>query len=204
MTYTIGSICPFPINESKPGMNPPIFILPESDGVKPEVLHIDSAARFFYVDESRGTTQIPIAMEALATSIVEDLANSSYLANNERRPGIFYVEGKKTSDEVAKSQEFKDAQVKQKSWFIAIAKDADNIWQRYKDHAKITGLARKVGALLGLNAMDHPWMTLDSQANAKRCVGCMSEVHPQAIICANCGTVLDSERYKTLQIAKKG
>lgn len=202
---TVVSLVPFPIREEKPGLIPSRYFIPASDSIKPRVLVIKPAMHYVYLDETRGNLQVRDASEEVARSIVQDYVNAQLGITEGAAPGLFWVSGAKTVEEVVAmhGEEIILHKGNQKRWFTIICRLADDDWNKYHQHNVISDFQRKAANLIGLNPEDHLWMNPEAAVKTAttKCHACLSEVPQGTIVCSVCRCVLDAAKYKTLQFA---
>lgn len=154
---TVVSLCPFEIKETKPGINPGTFKIAAAKKGDFQILVIGISKYGVYLDGDRGTLSVPELGERIAKSVVFDFVNSQYGIDDDARPGLFYVLGRKTRDEivtehVAELEEYRD---KQERWFRRLIMAADDHWARFQRHNSITDLQRLAAKFMGHKA---PWV----------------------------------------------
>lgn len=198
-TYTLVSIYPQVINETKPGQDPAEYCLKACEDEKvPSTLHIGEAVDNRFVGGDVGTVQMPIKAETVAKAFVQDLISSFAHADASAYPGVFYLEGKKTIAEILASAAYKEALGKQRAYFLRLVKLADDDWNANRKHGNISAMHRLAANKLG---QVRDWTVNVEDSKTLRCPGCMVHVPEQAVICANCKTILDEEKFKKLKIA---
>lgn len=204
MGCTVVSLVPFAISESKPGLIPRLFKIPASDGKEPQVLVVKDARHNVYIDETRGSLSVRDAADEVARSIVEDFIAGQLAISDGVHPALFYAIGEWNSKDIREkfSDDFNEAMIAQRRWFIEICKIADNDWNRYHQHNVISDFQRKAGELLGYIKEEHEWIAPSLIMASIRCPACNASVASGIVICTNCRCILDSERYKKLEFAK--
>lgn len=200
---TVISLVPFPINEPKPGLYPGNFSIPPAKEGDFEFIVVGRSVHYVYLDEDRGSVQVPTPSNEVARSICEDYISSLFgVEKNRAEPGIFYVDGeyrdKKTILAVAKN-EIEQAKVKQKQWFIHLVEIADDEWGKYHAHKSISDLQRFAARSLGL---EREW-NVDAKAESTGfCPACKMTVQVGAMICGNCRTIIDKLAYEKAGFAQ--
>ena len=202
---SVVSIVPFPIHEEKPGIYPGVFDIKKCENGIPEILIVGESIHYIEVDIGR---RVPVTNPSarVAESIVFDYVNSqigvSPESGNNAGPGIFWVPGEATLSDIIKDyqEELEAAKERQNNWFIAMIKEADDDWERYRQHRTITDMQRYAAKSL---QYDRPWVVKapDLPVEMIKCPACSNEVLSGSIICNNCKCVLNVEKYKTLQFA---
>lgn len=203
LSCTVVSIVPFSISEEKPGLIPNRYNIPASDGKEPVCLIVKEAKHNVYIDDTRGTLPVRDGSDEVARSIVQDFLDSQLGASDGCGPGLFWVVGAWTPEEIKKNfaAELSAARISQQRWFIEICKLADNYWNRHHQHNVINDFQRKAADLLGYRKEDHEWMAPSEILKAIRCPACNISISPELVVCTNCKCVLNPEKFKTLQFA---
>lgn len=202
MICTIVSFYPQPIHEEKSSINPGTYLIPPSDGKTPKILHIESGYSRVYLDEHRGSLQVTIPAEEIAESICRDFSASMIAYEDDAKPGIFWLEGRLTVDEVLKkhSDKCNEALRKQKNWFTALVKLADDEWKKTQQLKAISGLQRFACNFLNL---ERAWNVEAEVLNSMRCPACATIISAGIAICPNCTAILDREKAKQFEFAGK-
>ena len=197
---TIVSLIPFDLNEEKP-VYPGHFFISGAKENDIEILVVENAIAFKYVDEYRGTDKINIDSEDLARAIVEDYATSqlAVMPSDDIIPGLFFIPGEHTKIEI--KTKYKDIvaeyRAKQVKWFEILVRMADDDWEKTRQHKVISGIQRYAARFLNI---DRPWLI---EPKMEKCIACRSTVEAEAIICPTCKTVLKPEEFKKLQFAER-
>lgn len=182
---TVVSIMRDQLNESKPQLEPGVFILPPAVRGDCQALSIEHAERPFYVDYERGVVQIPYDPEIVARSVVEDYIRATIHISEGCKPGLFYVHGVKTKDQVKKdhAKELAAAEIAQDNWFKRLVKAGDDVWQRYRRHNTISDQHRMACKELGLK---REWAEELKAENTIECQYCTTLISGRALICPIC------------------
>ena len=196
---TLVSVLPFALNESKPTLYPGEYHIPAAkypDGI--ETLVIADAHGLLYLDADRGSLRVNIASEEVAKSIVDDYIRSVLAIDTHQRPGIFYLVGDYNSTEVAEEQAeaLNKAHEYQRNWFQALVRIADDDWSKFHQHKIISNIQRVAAQCLNLS---REWLTL-IPSESQLCPMCRIVVDPLAVLCMNCKTVLNPEKYKEYKV----
>jgi hypothetical protein len=197
MIATVISLVPCPINIDKPGLIPREQKIPKSDGIHPQVLHVEGALH--YVNVGEGVKKFPVRVPAdeYAQSIVNDylVACLAVDLNEGAVPALFWALGKFTIKEVETN--FKDRIVKeiegQEKWLMNLVKMADDDWQKLHRHTAISDLQRMAAHLLKIK--DRDWI-LQDQNNLFSCPACRSLIQKGSIRCSICTTILDHAAFE--------
>lgn len=207
---TVISLVPVRIMEEKPGLFPPRFIIEESNGTIPTILHVGNARHFVYLDESRGMLQVSDPSDTVARSIVQDFCTSQLGTDDTTGPALWWIDEKldvvqlmEIPDHKHKIHEMKQ---RQRKWFVNLVKMADDDWTRYHQHNVISDFQRKIGHLLDINPDDHEWMAplALQQGKTKACPYCGTSIVLDSVICATCHQVIDPQRMKEIQKELQG
>lgn len=200
---TVISYVPFRIHEEKPGLIPPRFVIPASDGKTPKLLRIGTATHFVYLDEARGNLQVKNPPDVVARAIVDDYCKGQLGIDDESGPALFWIPGTPSLEEI--QEEFKVEIVKQlrkqKRWFVNIIKIAKDDWVKYHQHNVISDTQRRIAEILQLDPRENEWMAPGEmlKETTKKCRYCQSQIDKEAALCSVCGKIADVELYKKLE-----
>lgn len=199
MKVSLVSILPFPLNISKPTVHPAVFSIPACERGEITVTHLIDAFCWIFMDGDRGHFKQLIPADQLAQSIIEDYRVASLSVGPEAYPGMMWVEGHLTEEQVRKNfpKELAILVRAQDNWMQTLVNGADDEWNKYHQHRAITGLARTAATYLGL---DRAWNTTNVSASIP-CPACSMSVFESAVICPHCNFILDETRYKTMKFA---
>lgn len=199
---TVVSILPYPIKEQKPSIIPSYFQVPRSrDGI-PSVLQVGEAIYWvespFSGNPPPPPIKVTIPSREVARSIVNDLIEAQLAIESDALPGIFWVEGHFTADEVMFrfASDLKKAEDNQFRWFSTLVRIADDDWAKYHQHKFISDLQRYAARSMMLN---REWITPIQSEVQLQCPLCKDFVRSDAIIHAPCGYILRPDEYKQLQ-----
>jgi hypothetical protein len=185
---TIVSLCPFPIDEFKPGIIPSNFHIDPAKEGDIEILNIGTnVTSRMRVPVMGNVIDMTVPAMTLARAIVEDRNTGQLYYSPEAKPGLFFVEGTYSKEEVKKhfQKEIDEANMYQKNWFLQLVKLADDDWQKSHQHRYISDTQRYAARALGLTK---DWNLTITEVADKRCVACFSQMHQQASICPICKT----------------
>ncbi len=154
---TIVSVCPFDIKETKPGINPGTFQIKKAAKGDFSILVVGISKYGVYLDGDRGTLSVPELGERIAKSIVMDYVSAQFAIDDDAKPGIFYVKGRKTKEDIVMeyAPELEAARDMQDAWFRRLIMSADDHWARFQRHNSITDLQRLAAKYMGHTA---PWV----------------------------------------------
>jgi hypothetical protein len=198
--YTVVSLVPFDLHETKPGLFPGEYNIPAAKDNDFQVFHVGPAKYYIYLDSDRGSHEAFEPDYKVAEAIVNDFCLSQLATGPDAMPGMFCVEGKLSKDDVIIHHEakLKSARITQNNWYKSLVKNADDDWSRYHQHKIISDLQRFAAKSLGL---DREWLIITSDI-IKRCGACRVVIDPEAIICSNCRAILDVEKAKQFGFVK--
>lgn len=202
LVCTVVSFVPFEIFEEKPGLIPPNFRIPESDGKTPQLLEVGTATHYVYIDQTRGHLPVRNPADVISRSIVDDYCSSQLGVDLQAMPALFWVEGKTTIEEVLKDKvNVAKHLIKQKRWFTNIIKVADDDWRKYHQHNVISDFQRKIGEFMGLDPREHEWMSVTKmiEGSNKSCPFCQSLIEKDAVVCSVCLRTIDPKREQEIE-----
>lgn len=158
------SVCPFKIEESKPGLHPGNFIIPQVKNWREDfdILHVGISNYSVYVGAPHFTFTIPELGQRIAESIVRDYIIATFFAEpGVAHPGLFSVPGKLTKDQIKKDHapKLEEARLRQIEWFQRLCLEADNQFEKAKTHNVITKFQRIAAAEMGYEATWIPKFT---------------------------------------------
>lgn len=200
---TVISLVPFEISEEKPGLVPGRYVIRASDTFEPQVLHVNKALHYVYLDETRGSLQVRDGPDEVARSIVDDYIVSQLGIEENARPALFWVPGELSVAQVKLqlSDRLSELREIQQNWFVNIARIADNDWARYHQHNVISNFQRKAAQLIGWRPEEHEWMSDKVILKPVKCPSCGNVVEIGTVVCPACRCVLDEEKHKSLTFA---
>jgi hypothetical protein len=187
---TIVSIYPVEIDEVKPTIQPGRFIIPPGTLDKPSTLIVYPSSWWRDMDEDQPLLEFPVWSIAVAESIVKDYCGGILGADTVARPGIFYVPGKLTPEEIKKQfpHELEAANQKQRLYYGNLIKLADSLWARSNGNP----LAISDGMRLAAREMGQgtrEWMKNQQMMETARCKACGGLRNPEYPICPNCKNI---------------
>lgn len=200
-TCTVVSLCPFELDEYKPGMFPVAnFIFPPAPKNGMSILHVEDGWHNVYIDHQRGSIQIPDSAERISESIVYDCKVSKPygIMIGVAEPGIFWLVGKLTEKDILSKYNgtYQEVLEKQKKWFENLVAEGDDAWNKFHTHKMISDTCRLAAKYLGF---ERPWNIHTTVENMAECKACTTIIPARAVVCPQCGAVLDAEKYKQFQ-----
>jgi hypothetical protein len=180
-------------------MFPSEFIIPAATEKKPGILVVSDGQRGVYLDQDRGTEMVTVPAKTVAASLVADYILSQPGQDQEAGPGVFFVDGVFTSEQVKERfpVEVAKASKVQWDWWKRLVRLADDTWQTSHIIAQIGDLDRTACRMLGLK---RAWLD-DSPDSMTKCPVCTTLISTSAIVCFACHVILKPEEYKQYQFA---
>ena len=191
---------PYAFEETKPGVIPGRYYIPQADDKDtPGILHVSNGRSDMYLLDGR-TIPFPCPAEEIAKSLVNDFNLAQLEADPTSHPALFYVNGTYTAAEVIlrfkdKVEEAKKLQVK---WFSKLIRRADDDWNKWKQHRMITDIQRHAAKELGM--INKEWYHSPQPEEFVKCPACATLVESSAVICKNCQFVINKEKAKELGV----
>ena len=196
MSCTVVSLVPYFIpQEVKPGLNPSHWDMPcKGDLNNPAVLVVNDAQRYIYVDHNRGSIAQIEPAENIARALVYDYAVGQPAQDADAGPGLFYVQGSWTGEEIKMkfSSELNEANEKQTIWWKRLVTLADDLYNRHKQLRLLSDLERTAARQLGLK---REWLS-DAPDSVSPCPVCTTVISAKAIVCFACHVVIKPEELK--------
>ena len=199
MPATVVSLFPKSVDAHKPGLFPNRFLIPASDGKNVVVYHVDDKCfntRTIPTEEDpiRRTLIIPESADVIAASIVNDEIRSSFLADEDCSPALFWKSRVWSPEQIELefSLDLANAKEKQYRWFDKLLRDGDDNWQTYRKHIAINDLHRMAARFLGV---EREWAKKPRPAHLKECRFCTSMIPDAAVVCPECKQVVDKEKF---------
>ena len=205
---TVFSICPFAVNEFKPGLYPGHFIIPGClDDTKPERIVCGSSDHLVSVAGRKESLRVTTPSFEVARSVVVDFLDGQLFSTPDSHPGIMWLQGDISLDEFKSKHADKYKQMKdsQRAWFVLVVKKTQDDWNRYHTSRVVTDIARFAVRALGMEIPE--WMSVDQMGKEPlRCPACGTINDPNNAWCVNCITggikvIINVSKAKTLQLA---
>jgi len=182
---TIVSIVPLPITEQKPGVLPTIYKIPAAKKGEVQVLVIDDAITYQYIDETRGSQVIKIPATELGADIIRSYSHNSFeVEPGVREPGLFLVPESYTPALIKErfADILKGAEEKQSLWFQRLVEVADDDWAENRKLGNISPIQRLAAQHQGLS---REWLTTTPEAS-RECPWCTTIIPTRAKVCKQC------------------
>lgn len=198
---TVVSIYPKNIVELKPTVQPCFFRIPAGSYEKPGILLVESGSWWREIDAEQPLLEIPIPSIVMADSIIKDWANGLLACDmGSAMPGLFYIQGAKTVEEIKKDHknELDAVKIKQNNWYTALVKMADVLWSRTNGNPiaisdDMRAAAKEIGE-------ERAWMRDFEKVGLIRCVACGNLRDPRFPVCSVCKAIADPEMAKKLNL----
>lgn len=188
---TIVSIFPKYIKETKPSIEPGIFEIQPGTYESPSTLPVGSSSWWKDINDTQPLLEIPVSSVQVADAIIRDynVATLGYRAGKQA-PGLFFVLGAITIDEIKKIYFAKLLEVKlqQDAWFLALTKIADSLWARSNGNPLSIHDDMRLAANC-LNLVDKPWLKDYKMIEMIKCNGCGSLKNPGFPVCPVCKVI---------------
>ncbi len=200
---TIVSIFPKPIKERKPTVDPDVYELGAGSYSKPAILHVRAGCTWIDPGADRQLIESIIPSIIIADSFVKDWSNGLLGVKKGAVPGIFFVEGKFSSEEILKNNkpELAIASEKQKRWYQNLVEIADMLWSQTNGNPRSIPSDARL-AVQELQLENKPWMQDFNTLKLENCPLCGTLRNPEFAICTACGHVVDQAKYDALNLKK--
>lgn len=201
---TIVSIFPHDIiKEKKETIQPAEFSIPGGTIAEPSVTIVGPASWWKDYDFEQPMLEIQVSAVALAHSLIFDYCVGMLGCDMETaRPGLFFVPGEFTADEIKSryKMELATTKVKQDNWFKILVRLGDSLWSRMNGNPLVIWDEMRLAAReLGI---DRPWLKDYQVAELVKCFACGSLRNPEYPICPNCKNVdMSHDRAKEIKIS---
>lgn len=201
---TVVSLLPFELRESKPGLNPQYFIIPPAKFGDIEVLVIKKATLSHRQPFDMPSIHVPEDLDRVAKSIVEDYVSAKlYTAtdfNNPARPGLFWLHGEFSKQEVKEkfADKIEEAEGQQRQWFLNVVKAVDDMWIRTgKQHRVVLPEALVACKQLGIQ---REWY-LTAESAMMPCKNCGTSINKFVATCPVCRVIIDEAKHSKFKFA---
>ena len=200
---TIVSLLPIQLNEFKPGLYPGHFQIPPAEIGDFNILPVvDSIYYVSFAIDNRPPMKITETADHVAASVVTGFVSTSAGLSVDAEPGLFWVSDHldKKVLAVKHTAELNSAKVKQTKWFTNLVRIADDEWVKSgKMHRSISSLQRAAAKFLNL---ERDWfIDAITETGPTYCPACKVGIHPAAVICSHCRTVINEAEYKKFKVA---
>lgn len=201
---TIFSIYPRDIYDEKPTIQPGKFHIPAGTLEKPAVVVVGASSWISDVDSDRPALEIPVPATTIAESLIMDYLNGLLGCDMDMAmPGMFFVAGEFTLEEIKAKYgiQIAQAKLKQDNWYRILVRLGDSLWARSNGNPlAIWDEMRLAAEQLG---MERAWIRNFSTVEFVRCFACGNSRNPEFPICPICKNVdMSHPRAKEIKIAQ--
>ena len=197
---TIVSIYPKVINETKATLQPGKFHIDAGTYEKPALLVVGTSSWWKFIDFGQPILEIPVSSIMIANSVVVDYCNGILGCNmDDAMPGLFFVTGNLTIDQIRKehTDKLELAKTKQRNWYKLLVEMADILWARTNGNPlSISNDARL--AAQELQIKEKAWMKDFTTLELVNCPACGTLRNSNFPICQHCKVVIDTKKFEAL------
>lgn len=185
MDYTVVSIVPLEIRETKNTLKPVEYHIPETDGKEPKVLHIQDIKEALFIPDRGTSIDVQKDPKEVAEAIVRDYRNATWLNGDNIGPGLFCVPGLHDAEDIAElfPNELARARRQQHDWLWALVKQADDDWFKFHQHKMIAPIQMKAARLVDIT---REWTVEPLNISMVDCPHCLSRIPAAASVCRVC------------------
>lgn len=200
MTSSLISFARRSIHEEIPGLQTSTYHLEASKGSNDPIILLVENSYYYKPDLDGNQDTVLVPSNQIVDSVVHMHITSQLAYRVDQHPAFFSVY--EAVDEKSLFQKYgdlvKSSLNKQKQWFYALVRIADDDWQLAKRHNMISDIQRTAARELGLN---REWlMGIEDEADVSNCPFCGSNLlDPNAPICPHCGKVHNPQRMAELE-----
>lgn len=200
---TIVSIFPKEIREVKETIQPREFHIAPGSYESPAVAVVGPASWWRDIDIEQPLLEIPVSAVQVAHSVIMDYCNGMLGCDmSSSMPGLFYVPGEFTKEDILKNYKVKlaETKVKQQNWYAILIKLADSLWARGNGNPLVIWDEMRLAAReLGIEKV---WIKDYQNIEMTKCFACGALRNPEFPICSNCKNVdMSHPRAKEIKIA---
>lgn len=198
MQKTICSVFFQPVKANRPfapSLNGGYNVAFEIPAAAPGEYHLITVSDVYELQRNGSQQQFttPVFADALAEDLVGEWRNNK-IANEYGRPGIFVCAGTQpTQEELARERAI------QTVWCEILVNEAEGYWVQGKRDL-VSQLHRDAAKWLGREAFD--WVHNQGQVSLMACPFCATKIDQTAIVCRECGNVIDIDRWTQAQTRK--
>lgn len=196
---TVFSIYPKSIPVCYVTVQPSDYLIPAGKDNAPGRLVVGPCSWWRDIDPEQPLLEIRVSALQVADSLVRDYCNARWGSNmGDSMPGLFYLPGEKTVEEMKKEAGhlLVTAIQKQRNWYRELVKQADSMWARANGNPlAIDDTARIAAHELGL---ERDWRSNYKATEMVKCVACGQLRDPLFPICSHCHAVIDKKKADEL------
>lgn len=202
---TIVSIYPKRIEDVKETLFPGRFVIEAGNYKDPSVTIIEPSSWFRDIDIEQPLLEIPVSSIAVAQSIIVDYCNGMLGCDmNSSMPGMFFIPGEFTKEQILKSYSLKlaETKLKQDSWFKTLVRLGNSLWARSNGNPLVIWDEMRMAAR-ELNQENLPWLKMDIQVELVPCFACGTLRNGNYPVCQSCRAIdMNHPAAKELKFAQ--
>ncbi len=188
---TVISIYPKAVTDSNHTIQPGTFSIAAGSYKNPSIAVLGPSSWWRDVDPDQPLLEIPVSATQVAHSFIADYVTGMLGCNmGDAMPGLFFVDGELTVEDVKSKYMFQlaAAKSKQDNWFRILVGLADSLWARGGGNPLVIWDEMRMAAReLGLE--NKLWLKDFLAAEMIRCFACGNLRNPEFPICSNCKNV---------------
>lgn len=188
---TIVSILPMRLEEFKHTIQPARFVIEKGSFESPSILHVGQSSWWREFNETQPPIEVICSSVEVAEAIIRDYCSGLLGCDMEGSvPGLFFIYGKLTLDEIKLKYRSKLAEVneKQRTWYRELVKQADGFWSRSNGNPLVIWDIMKLAAR-ELGYLDRPWLKDSFMSERIQCFACGNFRDPKFPICPTCKVI---------------
>ena len=188
---TIVSLLPYELRQELPGCAPPIIRIPAADEDDFVVFLVKPVMSRLYAGKAIGNIRMYDNAEQVAASICGDFMKATLFVDGDIKPGIFWVSGEHTKEDVLKNfaPDLATAMKRQTAWFRKLVQEADDEWQLNHTHRTISDIQRIAARRL---KQERPWASDSHTEDKQRCKACQTILPGRVVVCPSCQCILET------------
>lgn len=187
---TIVSIFPKEILQYNPTIEPGRFYIKPGSYENPETLTVGSSSWWNKFDSEKPAMEMIVSSIQVANSVIMDWANGLLGYDADSGPGLFFVLGEVTKDEIKLKYRNKldEMKVRQDNWYKFLVKHGDALWARSNGNPLVIWDTMRLAAR-SLNMNDKPWLKDFITVEKVPCKACGGLKDPAYPVCPFCKAV---------------
>ena len=193
---TIISIMPMKFVREMNGHNPHWYEIPPVPANEVKTLVIDNTTSWYYVRDGESIQRHHLAYD-VAKELIDTYLNAVPDVSGDAQPGIAYVEGSYSPEEVEDklSDLLEELREKQINYFRILVDKADDSWTKHGQKRDITDPQRFAAERLNLK---RDWANQNEKGvRFIDCPACTTKIKSSAVICPNCKVELKKDHQFT-------
>lgn len=185
---------PRPIAEHMPHIRPSRYNVDAAKDKDFEILLIDDGIDAVYAGDGKHVERIELG-ENIAENLRGMLCNSQLGLGENACPGVFFVKGECTKEQIKEkySKELAHAKLQQLNWYRNLVREADDVWAKFHQHRMISDLQRFAANCLQLKNRD--WMA--ANFDVINCPACGANLpNAEVTVCKECRTIINPVEHE--------